>query len=106
MSQRVPVGAVLTAVWLEVQAVRTQIQAARILAWTKRETRGHITTIRRRLLHAARQRPRTAQPRGPTDTISARMSFDEAQRLAARLREELGRAIIGQHAVIQEILTA
>jgi MoxR-like ATPase len=34
------------------------------------------------------------------------MSFDEAQRLAARLRDELGRAIIGQHAVIQEILTA
>jgi MoxR-like ATPase len=34
------------------------------------------------------------------------MSFDEAQRLAARLREELGRAIIGQQGVIQEILTA
>jgi MoxR-like ATPase len=34
------------------------------------------------------------------------MSFDEAQRLAARLRDEMGRAIIGQHAVIQEILTA
>src|ERR1700761_1705497 len=33
------------------------------------------------------------------------MSFDEAQRLAARLRDELGRAIIGQHAVIHEILT-
>src|SRR5262247_562405 len=33
------------------------------------------------------------------------MSFDEAQRLAARLRAELGRAIIGQHAVIHEILT-
>jgi MoxR-like ATPase len=34
------------------------------------------------------------------------MSFDEAQRLAQRLREELGRAIIGQHAVIHEILIA
>jgi MoxR-like ATPase len=34
------------------------------------------------------------------------MSFEEAQRLAARLREELGRAIIGQQGVIQEILTA
>ena len=34
------------------------------------------------------------------------LSFDEAQRLAARLREELGRAIVGQHAVVQEILTA
>src|SRR5262245_64730935 len=34
------------------------------------------------------------------------MSFDEAQRLAARLREELGRAIIGQHGVIHEILIA
>src|SRR5262249_58903933 len=33
------------------------------------------------------------------------MSFDEAQRLAARLRDELGRAIIGQHSVITEILT-
>src|SRR3954452_11637170 len=34
------------------------------------------------------------------------MSFDEAQRLASRLRDELGRAIIGQDAVVQEILTA
>src|SRR5437764_7087816 len=34
------------------------------------------------------------------------MTFDEAQRLAARLREELGRAIIGQQAVVDEILTA
>jgi len=34
------------------------------------------------------------------------MSFEEAQRLAARLREELGRAIIGQQAVIHEILVA
>src|SRR5437867_9246175 len=33
-------------------------------------------------------------------------SCEEAQRLAARLRDELGRAIIGQHAVVQEILTA
>jgi MoxR-like ATPase len=36
----------------------------------------------------------------------AALSFDEAQRLAQRLRDELGRAIIGQHAVVQEILTA
>src|SRR5262249_55270519 len=34
------------------------------------------------------------------------MTLDEAQRLASCLRDELGRAIIGQHAVIQEILTA
>jgi MoxR-like ATPase len=34
------------------------------------------------------------------------MSFEEAQRLAARLREELGRAIIGQQGVIHEILIA
>jgi MoxR-like ATPase len=34
------------------------------------------------------------------------MSFDDAQRLASRLRDELGRAIIGQEAVVQEILTA
>ena len=34
------------------------------------------------------------------------MQFDEAQRLASRLRDELGRAIIGQQAVVQEILTA
>jgi MoxR-like ATPase len=34
------------------------------------------------------------------------MSLDEAQRLAARLREEIGRAVIGQHAVIHEILVA
>src|SRR6476660_4262485 len=34
------------------------------------------------------------------------MTLDEAQRLAARLRDELGRAIIGQHAVVQDILTA
>src|SRR2546430_3655356 len=34
------------------------------------------------------------------------MTFDEAERLAGRLREELGRAIIGQHGVIQEILVA
>src|SRR5256885_8387701 len=33
------------------------------------------------------------------------MTLDEAQRLASRLRDELGRAIIGQHAVVQEILT-
>src|SRR3954470_10016615 len=40
-----------------------------------------------------------------TDTISS-MTLDEAQRLASRLRDELGRAIIGQHAVVQDILTA
>jgi MoxR-like ATPase len=34
------------------------------------------------------------------------ISFDEAQRLASRLRAELGRAIVGQDAVVQEILTA
>jgi MoxR-like ATPase len=34
------------------------------------------------------------------------MSFDEAQRLASRLRAELGRAIVGQDAVVREILTA
>jgi len=34
------------------------------------------------------------------------MSLDEAQRLAARLRDEIGRAVIGQHAVIHEILIA
>jgi len=34
------------------------------------------------------------------------MTFDDAQRLAARIREELGRAIIGQQVVVQEILTA
>jgi MoxR-like ATPase len=34
------------------------------------------------------------------------MSLDEAQRLASRLRDELGRAIVGQDAVVQEILTA
>ena len=33
------------------------------------------------------------------------LSFEEAQRLASRLRDELGRAIIGQEAVVQEILT-
>ncbi len=34
------------------------------------------------------------------------MTFDDAQRLAARLREALARAIIGQHGVIHEILIA
>jgi MoxR-like ATPase len=34
------------------------------------------------------------------------MTLDEAQRLASRLRDELGRAIIGQHAVVQDVLTA
>jgi len=34
------------------------------------------------------------------------ISFDEAQRLASRLRAELARAIVGQDAVVQEILTA
>ena len=34
------------------------------------------------------------------------LSFEEAHRLAARLADELGRAIIGQHAVVQEILAA
>ena len=34
------------------------------------------------------------------------MTLDEAQRLASRLREEVGRAIIGQRQVVDEILTA
>jgi MoxR-like ATPase len=34
------------------------------------------------------------------------VTLDEAQRLASRLRDELGRAIIGQHAVVHEVLTA
>ncbi len=34
------------------------------------------------------------------------ISFDDAQRVASRLRDELGRAIIGQQVVVQEILTA
>ncbi|HKB12662.1 MAG TPA: MoxR family ATPase [Vicinamibacterales bacterium] len=34
------------------------------------------------------------------------MTLDEAQRLASRLRDELGRAIIGQQAVVHDILTA
>src|SRR4249920_2758108 len=33
------------------------------------------------------------------------LSFEDAQRLASRLRDELGRAIIGQQVVVQEILT-
>src|SRR5262245_37078032 len=33
------------------------------------------------------------------------LSFEDAQRLASRLRDELGRAIIGQQAVVREILT-
>jgi MoxR-like ATPase len=34
------------------------------------------------------------------------MTLDEAQRLASRLRDELGHAIIGQQPVVQDILTA
>jgi len=34
------------------------------------------------------------------------ISFDAAQHLASRLRGELGRAIVGQDAVVHEILTA
>jgi MoxR-like ATPase len=34
------------------------------------------------------------------------LSFDDAQQLAARLRDEMGRAIIGQQAVVHEILIA
>ena len=45
--------------------------------------------------------------KGTRTTIQFRsMQFDEAQGLASRLRDELGRAIIGQQAVVQEILTA
>src|SRR5690242_11857960 len=40
------------------------------------------------------------------DRAPAPLSFEDAQRLAVRLRDELGRAIIGQHAVVHEILTA
>jgi MoxR-like ATPase len=40
------------------------------------------------------------------DRTPALLSFEDAQRLAVRLRDELGRAIIGQHAVVHEILTA
>jgi MoxR-like ATPase len=34
------------------------------------------------------------------------LSFEDARRLTSRLRDELGRAIIGQRAVVDEILTA
>src|SRR5947208_10675107 len=34
------------------------------------------------------------------------LSFEEAQRVASRLRDELGRRIVGQQAVVSEILTA
>jgi MoxR-like ATPase len=34
------------------------------------------------------------------------LSFDEAERLASRLRQEVERAIVGQHDVVQQILTA
>src|SRR5437773_3374038 len=34
------------------------------------------------------------------------LSFDDAQHVAARLRDEMGRAIIGQREVVQDILTA
>jgi MoxR-like ATPase len=47
------------------------------------------------------QHPSAAAP-----NRAAPLSFEDAQRLSARLRDELGRAIIGQHAVVQEILTA
>src|SRR5947207_1929359 len=33
------------------------------------------------------------------------LSFEEAQRVASRLRDELGRRIVGQQAVVEEILT-
>jgi MoxR-like ATPase len=42
----------------------------------------------------------------PLAAAGARISFEDAERLAAGLRDELGRAIIGQQAVVQEILTA
>jgi MoxR-like ATPase len=47
--------------------------------------------------------------RDPSTAAAARtppLSFDDAHRLAMRLRDELGHAIIGQHAVVQQILTA
>ncbi len=34
------------------------------------------------------------------------MTFDDARRLASRLRAELGRAVVGQDAVVDEVLTA
>src|SRR4029450_2047748 len=49
--------------------------------------------------------PSGAAPRPSADTIAPMLSFEDAQRLAARLRDELGRAIIGQQTVVQEILT-
>src|SRR6266545_3619202 len=36
----------------------------------------------------------------------AMRSFSDAQQLTSRLRDEMGRVIIGQHAVVQEILIA
>jgi MoxR-like ATPase len=36
----------------------------------------------------------------------AMLTFDDAQHVASRLRDEMGRAIIGQQAVVHEILTA
>jgi MoxR-like ATPase len=41
-----------------------------------------------------------------TSISPAAFSFQQAERLASRLRAELGRAIIGQDAVVREILTA
>jgi len=41
-----------------------------------------------------------------TPESPATLSFTDAQRLTARLRDEMGRVIIGQHAVVQEILIA
>src|SRR4051812_21950527 len=40
------------------------------------------------------------------DRAAALLSFEDGQRLAGRLRDELGRAIIGQHGVVHEIVTA
>jgi MoxR-like ATPase len=47
--------------------------------------------------------------REPSTTAIERtpvLSFEEAARLVARLRQEVERAIIGQHLVVQQILTA
>ena len=49
---------------------------------------------------------RDPSPSGAALTGAPPLSFDDAARLATRLRDELGRAIIGQQNVVQEILTA
>ena len=65
-------------------------------------------------MHAARQTARTGEGKTfpKTDRIfavtgvSSALSFEQAERLALRLRDELAHAIIGQRGVVQEILIA